>query len=195
MSAPNEGEIAALKKQAEGLQRSLSAVQERLEVLSRQEPTVQIPRPGARASFLPLLAVGAGSSVATALVVGVLFMQSRRSEIPDPPPPLEYYPAEPPPCQPAAVTPPPAPLPPVHVVPSSGTGALTVVCLPIKCDQVIDNGQALGPGHVFNRPVSAGRHHLVLSAPNGVRKSIIVEVLPDRLKDVRVAMDESPKLL
>ena len=69
-----------------------------------------------------------------------------------------------------------------------GTGSLTVVCLPVKCDQIIDNGVALGPGHIFSRPVPAGRHTLQLSAPNGVKKSMTFEVLPDQLKDIRVPM-------
>jgi hypothetical protein len=68
-------------------------------------------------------------------------------------------------------------------------GSLTVVCLPVKCDQIIDNGTPLGPGHIFSRPVPAGRHALVLSAPNGVKKSVTVEVLPDQLKDVRMSMN------
>lgn len=68
-------------------------------------------------------------------------------------------------------------------------GAITVVCMP-KCDQIIDNGASLGPGHIFNRPVPSGRHVLQLSAPNGVKKSLVIEVVPDQTKEVRMAMDK-----
>ena len=67
-------------------------------------------------------------------------------------------------------------------------GAITVVCMP-KCDQIIDNGASLGPGHIFNRPVPAGRHVLQLSAPNGARKNLVVEVAPEQTKEVRMSMD------
>jgi hypothetical protein len=83
---------------------------------------------------------------------------------------------------PAAAPAPTAPKP-------AALGAITVVCLP-KCDQITDNGAALGPGHIFNRPVPAGKHVLQLSAPNGVRKNLIVEVSPDQTKEVRMAMDK-----
>ncbi|MBX3233274.1 MAG: hypothetical protein KF837_38475, partial [Labilithrix sp.] len=69
-------------------------------------------------------------------------------------------------------------------------GSLTVVCMPAKCDQIIDNGTPLGPGHIFSRPVLAGRHTLQLSAPNGVKKTLVVDVLPEQLKDVRIPMDK-----
>ena len=72
---------------------------------------------------------------------------------------------------------------------TAAMGALTVVCVP-KCDQIIDNGNPLGPGNIFNRPVSAGRHTLTLSAPNGVKKSVTVEITPDQAKEVRLMMDK-----
>jgi hypothetical protein len=91
-----------------------------------------------------------------------------------------------------APAPAPAPLAAPVVTPKKQTpaamGALTVVCLP-KCDQIIDNGTPLGPGHIFNRPVPAGRHVLVLSAPNGVKKTMAVEVPPDTTREVRLSMD------
>ncbi|MCW5833961.1 MAG: hypothetical protein KIS78_16295 [Labilithrix sp.] len=59
-----------------------------------------------------------------------------------------------------------------------------------KCDQIIDNGTPLGPGHIFNRPVPSGRHALVLSAPNGVKKTLQVEVVPEQTKEVRISMDK-----
>lgn len=69
-----------------------------------------------------------------------------------------------------------------------GTGTLTVVCMP-KCDQIVDNGTALGPGHIFNRPVAAGHHVLQLSAPNGVHKTVSVDIDAGGSKDVRTSMD------
>jgi hypothetical protein len=74
------------------------------------------------------------------------------------------------------------------VVPASRTGALTVICMP-KCDQIIDNNVPLGPGHIFNRPVTAGRHVLELSAPNGSKKRLVVDVDANQTKEVRMAMD------
>lgn len=102
-----------------------------------------------------------------------------------------------PPVQPRAAST-PAPLPaaattaravPVPKKSSSAPGALTVVCMP-KCDQIIDNGAQLGPGHIFNRPVPSGHHTLVLSAPNGVKKTLQVEVLPDQTREVRISLDK-----
>jgi eukaryotic-like serine/threonine-protein kinase len=72
---------------------------------------------------------------------------------------------------------------------AAGTGTLTVVCLP-RCDQIIDNGASLGPGHIFNLPVPAGRHILVLSAPNGVKKTVPVDVTNDKQTEVRMSMDK-----
>jgi eukaryotic-like serine/threonine-protein kinase len=71
----------------------------------------------------------------------------------------------------------------------SALGAITVVCMP-KCDQIVDNGTALGPGHIFNRPVPAGRHVLILSAPNGAKKTVPVEVKPEQTSEVRMTMDK-----
>ncbi|MEA2749136.1 MAG: eukaryotic-like serine/threonine-protein kinase, partial [Myxococcales bacterium] len=106
---------------------------------------------------------------------------------------------------PVAATPPPAPRPastPVAVAAPAAPptpaptvrkpaalGAITVVCMP-KCDQIIDNGTSLGPGHIFNRPVPSGRHVLQLSAPNGARKNLVVEVAPEQTKEVRMSMDK-----
>jgi len=72
--------------------------------------------------------------------------------------------------------------------PAPSMGAITIVCMP-KCDQTIDNGVALGPGHIFNRPVTAGRHVLVLSAPNGVKKTLTVNITANVTRDVRVMME------
>ena len=68
-------------------------------------------------------------------------------------------------------------------------GAITIVCIP-KCDQISDNGANLGPGHIFNRPVPAGRHVLGLSAPNGVKKNLQVEVAGGQTREVRISMDK-----
>jgi serine/threonine-protein kinase len=94
----------------------------------------------------------------------------------------------------AAPAPAPAPAPVAQTTSkkpaNAALGALTVVCMP-KCDQIIDNGAPLGPGHIFNRPVPAGRHVLVLSAPNGVKKTVPVEVFPEVTREVRMSMDKS----
>ncbi len=99
----------------------------------------------------------------------------------------------PPPATTARATPVPVPVPAPAPAPvpkkSNALGALTVVCIP-KCDQIIDNGTSLGPGHIFNRPVPSGRHALVLSAPNGVKKTLQVEVIPEQTKEVRISMDK-----
>jgi serine/threonine-protein kinase len=90
--------------------------------------------------------------------------------------------------RPASSPPPAAPAASPAKKPSA-LGAITVVCMP-KCDQIIDNGTSLGPGHIFNRPVPSGRHNLQLSAPNGTRKNLVVEVVPDQTKEVRMSMDK-----
>lgn len=79
--------------------------------------------------------------------------------------------------------------PPTPVAKPASLGAITVVCMP-KCDQIVDNGTPLGPGHIFNRPVPAGRHVLQLSAPNGVKKNLVIEVVGDQTKEVRMSMDK-----
>jgi hypothetical protein len=91
----------------------------------------------------------------------------------------------------APVAPPstPAAAPTTSAKKPAALGALTVVCMP-KCDQIIDNGASLGPGHIFNRPVPAGRHVLQLSAPNGARKNLVVEVAPEQTKEVRMTMEK-----
>jgi eukaryotic-like serine/threonine-protein kinase len=122
------------------------------------------------------------------------------------PEPTPTPPAAPPPAAPAApaspskppvaafTAPRPAPAPQPVAAPAAtpkkpaALGAITVVCMP-KCDQIIDNGTSLGPGHIFNRPVASGRHVLQLSAPNGARKNLVVEVVPEQTKEVRMSMD------
>jgi eukaryotic-like serine/threonine-protein kinase len=101
-------------------------------------------------------------------------------------------PATPATARPAAPSPAPQPAPQASAKKQANNalGALTVVCMP-KCDQIIDNGTPLGPGHIFNRPVPAGRHVLVLSAPNGVKKTVPVEVFPEVTREVRMPMDKA----
>lgn len=82
--------------------------------------------------------------------------------------------------------------PPPAALPAGGRGALTVVCMP-KCDAITDNGVPLGPGHIFNRPVAAGKHTLELSAPNGVKKTVVTEISPDTTKEIRVTLDPDTK--
>jgi hypothetical protein len=92
-----------------------------------------------------------------------------------------------------AATPPspaPAPVPSTRKPAPTALGALTVVCTP-KCDQIVDNGTPLGPSNIFNRPVSSGRHILVVSAPNGVKKTLTVEVFPEVTREVRMTMDKA----
>jgi hypothetical protein len=67
-------------------------------------------------------------------------------------------------------------------------GALTVVCMP-KCDRIVLDGRHIGPGHIFDRAVIPGRHMLELSAPNGSRRTVYVDVSADQTKELRVAMN------
>lgn len=105
--------------------------------------------------------------------------------------PAATAPAPPPPPKPVAVQAAPFAAPAAAPAPKKPAplGAITVVCMP-KCDQIIDNGASLGPGHIFNRPVPSGRHVLQLSAPNGARKNLVVEVVPEQTKEVRMSMDK-----
>lgn len=69
-------------------------------------------------------------------------------------------------------------------------GAITVVCMP-KCSEITDNGAPFGTGNVFNKPVTAGRHALVLfSATTGVRKPMVVDVASGQTAEVRVSMEK-----
>jgi hypothetical protein len=72
--------------------------------------------------------------------------------------------------------------------PASKLGTLTILCTP-RCDQIRVNGTSVGPGHIFNRPTSVGRKVLVLSAPNGARKVVTVEVEPETTTELRVSME------
>ena len=109
---------------------------------------------------------------------------------PPPPPAVAAVAAAPPPAtRPVAAPPVAAPVAAPKPPKPAALGALTVVCMP-KCDQIIDNGASLGPGHIFNRPVPSGRHVLQLSAPNGAKKNLVVEVAAEQTKEVRMSMDK-----
>jgi len=71
---------------------------------------------------------------------------------------------------------------------SAEFGALSVVCIP-KCESTTDNDISLGPGHVFNRPVRAGRHVLRLTSTNGVIKTVTVDGSPEQTREIRMSMD------
>jgi eukaryotic-like serine/threonine-protein kinase len=94
-----------------------------------------------------------------------------------------------PPATTAAAKPTSTPAKPAPTPAPAALGALTIVCIP-KCDSITDNGQNLGPGHIFNRPVPAGRHMLALSAPNGAKKNLQVEVAEGQTREVRIQMDK-----
>jgi hypothetical protein len=55
-----------------------------------------------------------------------------------------------------APAPPPAPTPA-----TTGNGTLKVICFP-GCDQVIDNGSALGPSPIVRRNANLGSHRIKL---------------------------------
>jgi hypothetical protein len=63
------------------------------------------------------------------------------------------------------------------------SGTLKVICLPV-CDQVIDNGNALGPSPVARRNVSVGSHRIKL-VWGDVSKIVSTIVLADQTSFVR----------
>ncbi len=156
-------------------------------------PPVPAPPPGAGAPVVPPALTAPPVTPPTPPVIDTP---------PTPPAPVETAPtattaaptAAAPQTQPQpAPRPQPAPIPTPVAPPKTppkagGLGAITVVCIP-KCSQIIDNGTSLGAGHLFNRPVPAGRHNLTLVAPNGVRKNVVAEVVPEQTKEVRISMD------
>ncbi len=66
---------------------------------------------------------------------------------------------------------------------------LTFVCTP-ACDQILDNGQPLGPGNIFNRPIRAGRHSFLATTANGGRKLIVADIVADERKEIRIVMGD-----
>jgi outer membrane biosynthesis protein TonB len=154
--------------------------------------------PPSGASTVPPV-VTAAAPVETAPPAGIAAAPPEPTTAPSPPAApatpaaTTAAPTPPAPVQTAArPTPAPQPQPQPAGTPKpagpAALGALTVVCIP-KCDQIVDNGSPLGPGHNFNRPVSSGRHVLSLSAPNGVKKTMQVEVAPGETREVRISMD------
>ena len=190
---------------------------EALEGRQSPTATVLTPR-GVDRHRRKLIVVGALSSLGTAALIGLgaLLFSTKPPPTPVVAPPSPPAPTVTPPTvtlaeperlpPPVVVTPPEPPRPPPRVArvnpsepltpgrarePSAdpeGMGALTIVCLPVRCDAITDNGVPLGPGHIFSRPVPAGAHHLVLHSPNGVSKTIRVEVRADQLREIRVSM-------
>jgi hypothetical protein len=67
---------------------------------------------------------------------------------------------------------------------------MTIVCSP-KCDSIVDNNVPLAVNSVVNLPVASGSHRLVLSAPNGVKKTMLVNVMPGQTREVRVSMENA----
>jgi hypothetical protein len=63
------------------------------------------------------------------------------------------------------------------------SGTLKVICLPV-CDQVIDNGNALGPSPVVRRNVSVGSHRIKLMWGDA-SKVVSTIVLADQTSFVR----------
>ncbi len=87
---------------------------------------------------------------------------------PTPPPPPAAVAAHAP-AQHASPAPPPAPA----ASPAGGNGILKVICFP-GCDQVIDNGAALGPSPIVRRNASLGSHRIKLVWSD---KSIVVSTI------------------
>jgi hypothetical protein len=94
-----------------------------------------------------------------------------------------------PPIKGAAVgTPHPFPVP--NAAPQStpstaggGIGTLKVICFP-GCDQVIDNGSALGPSPIIRRSASIGSHRLKL-VWSDASKVVSTVVMADQTATVR----------
>lgn len=94
-------------------------------------------------------------------------------------------PATPPPPAAAAHPPPvrsptPAPAP---AAPPIGAGTLKVICLP-GCDQVIDNGAALGPSPIVRRNANLGSHRIKL-VWSDTSKVVSTIVIADQTATVR----------
>jgi hypothetical protein len=66
---------------------------------------------------------------------------------------------------------------------AAGNGTLKVICFP-GCDQVIDNGSALGPSPIIRRTASVGSHRLKL-VWSDASKVVSTVVLADQTATVR----------
>lgn len=181
---------------------------ERRQRSSRSAPTALVPRVAKRREVQDLRRVAAvlvvAALLATALVVvSVRALTPAERALPAArvhapavvvvPPPLDA-PEEaeraatvaPPPYAAAPVAK-PAATTPVAKPAATGTGGLTVVCVP-TCESVLDNGVERGPGNLFNRQVPAGRHVLALRA-GSVAKTLVVDVEPAVTREVRVTLE------
>jgi hypothetical protein len=216
-------DLGQLRASLARAQRELDAAHERLDALETSRnatKTALVPRVMDR-QRRQLILVGACSSAATAILLGLGALVFSKPTAPPPPPvlaaplpPAPITPDIPPPPPPESVAvpePPPVapepPRPPVRVARVSPQttkeeapkrarpddvemGSLTVMCLPVKCESIVDNGTPIGPGHIFNRPVPVGRHQLTLHGANGVTKSVRVDIHADQLKEVRVMLQD-----
>jgi hypothetical protein len=76
---------------------------------------------------------------------------------------------------------------PVAAIPQStagaGSGTLKVICFP-GCDQILDNGSALGPSPIIRRNASIGSHRLKL-VWSDASKVVSTIVLADQTATVR----------
>jgi len=68
-------------------------------------------------------------------------------------------------------------------------GFLTLVCNPY-CDDVVDNGQSLGPSPIVNLEVRPGRHVLSLLRRGFGSKTVVVSVGPGKVSSTRVSMSD-----
>jgi hypothetical protein len=114
-------------------------------------------------------------------------------QIPPPPPAPNSEPPTPPavasaaPAIVSAVVPAPATKPGAATNLPEGTSTLTVVCTP-RCDSVTSDNNPLG-GSPTNVPIAPGTHKLTLSAPNGVKKTLMVNINQGQAREVRLSME------
>jgi hypothetical protein len=80
----------------------------------------------------------------------------------------------------------PHPAPVVATPPSTagaGSGTLKVICFP-GCDQIIDNGSALGPSPIIRRTATVGSHRIKL-VWSDASKVVSTVVIADQTATVR----------
>ncbi len=68
-------------------------------------------------------------------------------------------------------------------MPPAGAGTLKVICFP-GCDQVIDNGAALGPSPIVRRNANLGSHRIKL-VWSDTSKVVSTIVIADQTATVR----------
>ncbi len=96
---------------------------------------------------------------------------------------LPTTPAPPSPAAAAHAPPVHNPAPPAPAAPPAGTGTLKVICFP-GCDQVIDNGAALGPSPIVRRNANLGSHRIKL-VWSDTSKVVSTIVIADQTATVR----------